>query len=107
MENRIVLAILVGFIVTWLPRVVPFVLVKRKPLPVLVVKLLRFLPLSIIFALTLSSIMDESIGNVPGILPIETVASVATLYTVMKTKNMLLAVIVGVLVTACLRFVIG
>lgn len=104
MNNRyIFLAILVALVVTWVPRVLPFALTKGKFLPPLALKFLRFLPLSIIFALTLSSIVDERVGSIPRILPVETLALVPTFAVVLKTKNILLAVIVGVIVTAILR----
>lgn len=103
-NKYVLLAILAASVVTWVPRVLPFVLTKGKSLPPLALKFLRFLPLSIIFALTLSSIVDEKVGHVPGILPVEMLALVPTFLVVLKTKNILLAVVVGVVVTAGLRF---
>lgn len=106
-DQYVFLAILIALVVTWVPRVLPFVLTKGKSLPPLVLKFLRFLPLSIIFALTLSSVVDEQVGNFPKFLPIETLALLPTFFVVLKTKNILLAVVVGVAVTAGLRFLSG
>lgn len=103
-DRFIFLAILTALAVTWVPRVFPFVLTKGRSLPPLVLKFLRFLPISIIFALTLSSIVDEKVGRIPGILPVETLALLPTFFVIVKTKNILLAVGVGVAVTAGLRF---
>ncbi|MBF0788062.1 MULTISPECIES: AzlD domain-containing protein [unclassified Streptococcus] len=105
MINRYILvAILMALVVTWVPRVLPFVLIKGKTLSPVALKFLRFLPISIIFSLTLSSIIDEKVGSIPSILPVETMALVVTFLVILKTKNILLAVGVGVAVTAGLRF---
>ncbi|MGU8020947.1 AzlD domain-containing protein [Streptococcus suis] len=102
-KTSILLIILVSALVTWLPRVLPFVLTQNKSLPPKLVKFLSFLPITIIFALTLSSIMDEEVGSLPSLLPVESLALIPTLLVVLRTKNILLAVVVGVLTTAALR----
>ncbi|HEM6238738.1 TPA: AzlD domain-containing protein [Streptococcus suis] len=104
-KTSILLIILVSALVTWLPRVLPFVLTQNKSLPPKLVKFLSFLPITIIFALTLSSIMDEKVGSLPSLLPVESLALIPTLLVVLRTKNILLAVVVGVLTTAALRLV--
>ncbi|MBO4107665.1 AzlD domain-containing protein [Streptococcus suis] len=102
-KTSILLIILASALVTWLPRVLPFVLTQNKSLPSRMVKFLSFLPITIIFALTLSSIMDEEVGSLPNLLPVESLARLPTFLVVLRTKNILLAVVVGVLTTAALR----
>ncbi|HEM5079733.1 TPA: AzlD domain-containing protein [Streptococcus suis] len=102
-KTSILLITLASALVTWLPRVLPFVLTQNKSLPPKLVKFLSFLPITIIFALTLSSIMDEEVGSLPNLLPVESLALIPTLLVVLRTKNILLAVVVGVLTTAALR----
>ncbi|HFU4451991.1 TPA: AzlD domain-containing protein [Streptococcus suis] len=102
-KTSILLIILASALVTWLPRVLPFVLTQNKSLPLRMVKFLSFLPITIIFALTLSSIMDEGVGSLPNLLLVESLALIPTFWVVLKTKNILLAVLVGVLTTAALR----
>ncbi|HEL2401240.1 TPA: AzlD domain-containing protein [Streptococcus suis] len=102
-KTSILLIILASALVTWLPRVLPFVLTQNKSLPPRMVKFLSFLPITIIFALTLSSIMDEEVGSLPSLLPVESLALIPTFLVVLRTKNILLAVVVGVLTTAALR----
>lgn len=104
-KTSILLIILATALVTWVPRVLPFVLTQNKSLPPRMVKFLSFLPITIIFALTLSSIMDEKVGSLPSLLPVESLALIPTLLVVLRTKNILLAVVVGVLTTAALRLV--
>lgn len=102
-KTSILLIILASALVTWLPRILPFVLTQNKSLPPRMVKFLSFLPITIIFALTLSSIMDEEVGSLPNLLPVESLALIPTFLVVLRTKNILLAVVVGVLTTAALR----
>ncbi|HEM5043901.1 TPA: AzlD domain-containing protein [Streptococcus suis] len=104
-KTSILLIILASALVTWLPRVLPFVLTQNKSLPPKLVKFLSFLPITIIFALTLSSIMDEEVGSLPSLLPVESLALIPTFLVVLRTKNILLAVVVGVLTTAALRLI--
>ncbi len=104
-KTSILLIILASALVTWLPRVLPFVLTQNKSLPPKLVKFLSFLPITIIFALTLSSIVDEKVGSLPSILPVESLAILPTFFVVLKTKNILLAVLVGVVTTALLRLI--
>ncbi|AXI66736.1 TPA: AzlD domain-containing protein [Streptococcus suis] len=104
-KTSILLIILAAALVTWVPRVLPFVLTQNKSLPPKLVKFLSFLPITIIFALTLSSIMDEKVGSLPSLLPVESLALLPTFLVVLRTKNILLAVVVGVLTTAALRLI--
>ncbi|HEL2554999.1 TPA: AzlD domain-containing protein [Streptococcus suis] len=104
-KTSILLIILVSALVTWVPRVLPFVLTQNKSLPPKLVKFLSFLPITIIFALTLSSIMDEKVGSLPSLLLVESLALIPTFLVVLRTKNILLAVVVGVLTTAALRLI--
>ncbi|HEM6082280.1 TPA: AzlD domain-containing protein [Streptococcus suis] len=104
-KTSILLIILASALVTWLPRVLPFVLTQNKSLPPRMVKFLSFLPITIIFALTLSSIMDEKVGSLPSFLPVESLAILPTFLVVLRTKNILLAVVIGVLTTAALRLI--
>ncbi|MGU8060690.1 AzlD domain-containing protein [Streptococcus suis] len=104
-KTNILLIILMAALVTWVPRVLPFVLTQNKSLPPKLVKFLSFLPITIIFALTLSSIMDEKVGSLPSFLLVESLAILPTFFVVLKTKNILLAVLVGVVTTALLRLI--
>ena len=81
-KTNILLIILAAALVTWVPRVLPFVLTQHKSLPPKLVKLLSFLPITIIFALTLSSIMDEKVGSLPSFLLVESLAILPTFFVV-------------------------
>ena len=64
-SSYVLVAILLGFVVSWVPRVAPFILVKYKGLPEIVIRFLKYLPVSILFALTFSSLFDVEIGHLP------------------------------------------
>ena len=84
----ILIAILLGFVVSWVPRVLPFVLVKYKGLPDIVVRFLHYLPVSILFALILSSLTAEKIGHLPQFKLMEILATVPTVIVAFKSKNL-------------------
>ena len=81
------------------------VLVKYKGLPDIVVRFLHYLPVSILFALILSSLTTEKIGHLPQFKWMEILATVPTVIVAFKSKNLLYAVIVGIISMALIRFV--
>ena len=101
-NSFILIAILLGFVVSWVPRVLPFILVKYKDI---VVQFLHYLPVSILFALILSSLMTEKIGHLPQLKWMEILASVPTVIVAFKSKNLLYAVTVGIVSMALIRLV--
>ncbi len=66
-SKYILMAIVFSGLVTWIPRMIPFILVKYKGLPAIVERFLKFLPVSIIFALILSSVVTGKVGSLPQI----------------------------------------
>ncbi|GGE34796.1 AzlD domain-containing protein [Streptococcus himalayensis] len=105
MESSYILkAIALAALVTWLPRVIPFVLVKYRGLPDLVMRFLRFLPVTIIFVLILSSLTQGSVGHFPSFKWVDIFAAIPTLYVAFRYRNLLGSVIFGVVLLALLRF---
>ncbi|EHJ51739.1 AzlD domain-containing protein [Streptococcus macacae] len=102
-NSFILMAIVLSAVVTWLPRIIPFVLTKYKALPDFLLRFLNYLPITIIFALTLSSVITERTGHLPTIKWLELLTVLPTFWVAAKTKNILLAVVVGVFTMACLR----
>jgi len=62
-SKYLLLAVIFSGLVTWIPRMIPFILVKYKGLPAIVERFLKFLPVSIIFALILSSVVTGKVGS--------------------------------------------
>ena len=102
-SKYILLAILCSALVTWLPRVLPFILVKYKGLPPIVERFLKFLPVSIIFALILPSVTTAQSGHLPSFKWLDLVVVFPTTYVAFKYKNLILTVIFGVILIALLR----
>lgn len=98
-------AIFLAALVTWIPRILPYFLVKLAKLPDKVVQFLSYLPITIIFALILSSIFTEEVTQLPRLKWVEFLAVLPTFFVVAKTKNVMLAVAVGIICVAFLRFV--
>ena len=105
-SKYILLAILLSPLVTWIPRVLPFILVKYKGLPPMVERFLKYLPVSIIFTLILSSVTNAKTGQLPSFKWLDLLAIFPTTYIAFKYKNLILTVICGVVLVALLRLVI-
>lgn len=94
---EIFLIILFMGLVTYLPRIIPLIVLSRLNLPTLLLEWLSFLPVAILGALLLPLlIMPEgelfiSLQN-PFLL-----ASVPTFLVAFKTKNLLLTVLLGMI----------
>ncbi|MEW4354668.1 AzlD domain-containing protein [Streptococcus pneumoniae] len=104
-NSYILQAILLAALVTWLPRVIPFLLVKYRGLPAIVMRFLKFLPVTIIFVLILSSLTKGEIGQFPSFKSLDLLAAIPTLYVAFRYRNLLGSVIFGVVLLAFLRFI--
>ena len=89
--------------VTWLPRVLPFALVRNITLPAVVLKWLSYIPVCILSALVFDSLFkrEESFVainwlNVGALLP--------TLFVAILTKSLSKTVIAGVVTMAFIRW---
>ena len=102
-SKYILLAIVFSGLVTWIPRVIPFILVKYKGLPAIVERFLKFLPVSIIFALILSSVVTGKIESFPQIKWLDFLAVFPTAFVAFRYRNLVGTVIFGVALIAVLR----
>ena len=105
-SKYILLAILLSALVTWIPRILPFILVKYKGLPPMAERFLKYLPVSIIFALILSSVTNAKTGQLPSFKWLDLMAVFPTTYIAFKYKNLILTVICGVILVALLRLAV-
>ena len=99
------LAVIFSGLVTWIPRMIPFILVKYKGLPAIVERFLKFLPVSIIFALILSSVVTGKVGSLPQIKWLDFLAVFPTAWVAFRYRNLVGTVLFGVVLTAVLRLV--
>ncbi|WP_099364230.1 AzlD domain-containing protein [Fredinandcohnia onubensis] len=103
--NVSILLIIVGSaIVTFIPRVIPFIVIRKIGLPKIVIKWLSFIPICIFTALIVDSfiIQDESILSIDWRV---LAAIIPTLIVAIWTKSLSVTVIVGVVCMATIRFV--
>ena len=84
---------------------IPFILAKYKGLAPIVERFLKFLPVSIIFALILSSVATGKIGDFPQIKWLDLIAAFSTAFVAFRYRNLVGTVLFGVVLIAVLRLV--
>ena len=82
------------------PYEIPFILVKYKGLPAIVERFLKFLPVSIIFALILSSVVTGKVGSLPQIKWLDFLAVFPTAWVAFRYRNLVGTVLFGVVLIA-------
>ena len=104
-SKYLLLAVIFSGLVTWIPRMIPFILVKYKGLPAIVERFLKFLPVSIIFALILSSVVTGKVGSLPQIKWLDFLAVFPTAWVAFRYRNLVGTVLFGVVLIGVLRLV--
>lgn len=104
-SSYLLVVIMFSGLVTWISRIIPFILVKYKSLPAIVERFLKFLPVSIIFALLLSSVVTGKIGNLPEIKWLDAIAIFPTIFVAFRYRNLVGTVLFGVVLIALLRVI--
>ena len=100
------LLLIVGcMVVTWLPRMLPFLVVRTVTLPPIVLRWLQYIPVCILSALVFETIFQVEERFVT-INWLHAVALVPTFVVAIWTKSLSLTVVVGVVTMACLRIII-
>lgn len=92
-------------VVTWLPRIIPFVFVRSVKLPEVVLKWLSFIPICILSALVVENLLNTDHSYVTLDWPVF-VAFIPTLIIAVWTKSLSTTVIVGVISMATIRFLL-
>ena len=90
-------------VVTWLSRVLPFILLKKFNLPKPVIEYLSFVPIIIMSALWFSSLFIQNLGHLPKLNIENLVTSLPTVLSAIITKNLFVVVIVGIITLAIVR----
>ena len=103
--SYILLKILGCTIVTWLSRVLPFVLLKKFDLPKAIIEYLSFVPIVIMSALWFDSLFIQKIGEFPQINYENLLASLPTVVSAIISKSLLVIVVVGIISLAIIRYV--
>ncbi len=102
--NWTIFLIIVGCaLVTMIPRVLPFLVVRNMVLPQPVMKWLSYIPVCIFTALVVESMLDKQ-GTTLHIEWPAVIVLVPTLLVAIKTKSLSMTVVVGVVCMAIVRF---
>ncbi|EGC68422.1 Branched-chain amino acid transport protein (AzlD) [Enterococcus casseliflavus ATCC 12755] len=103
MTNFVILMLVCG-LVTWLPRIVPFLFSKKLVFPETFTVFLSYLPLCILAALLVQNLLIFREGQFPILKVKETIACILALLVGYYTKDLMKIVITGVIAMALLRF---
>lgn len=106
-NNYVLVTILGSAIVTWIPRIFPFLLSKKIDFPKWVIDFLSYLPICILTALLFQSILEVQEKGFPHLKTLEAISCLPTLLVAIRTKDLMKTVIVGVITTALLRLILG
>ena len=102
--SYILLTILGCTIVTWLSRVLPFVLLKKFDLPKAIIEYLSFVPIVIMSVLWFDGLFIQKIGEFPQINYENLLASLPTVVSAIISKSLLVIVAVGILSLGIIRY---
>ncbi|MEG0439195.1 MAG: AzlD domain-containing protein [Solibacillus sp.] len=98
-----VLVILGCAVVTWLPRILPFVFVKNVKMPDVVLRWLAYIPVCILSALVIEGMFVKE-AQLVTIDWLHLCAFIPTLLVALVTKSLSKTVVAGVITMAALRF---
>ncbi|EMX4397297.1 AzlD domain-containing protein [Listeria innocua] len=105
-SNYTLLVILGCGLVTFIPRVLPFIFVRKLQLPSVVIRYLSYVPLCILTALFVQSLLITNENSVPSINIENLLATLPTIIAAILTKNLMWIVVVGIISMAVIRLVI-
>ena len=98
-----VLLILGCALVTWIPRILPFVLVKNMKLPKIVLRWLAYIPVCILSALVIEGFFKKD-STIVTVQWINILVFIPTLLVALLSKSLSKTVIAGVVTMAGFRF---
>lgn len=89
-------------LVTWLPRIIPFIFVRNVQLPELILRWLKYIPVCVLSAIIIGNLLQTSNNRVSVNWAI-LITLVPTIAVAIHTKSLSLTVIVGVACMALTR----
>ena len=93
-------------LVTWLPRVIPFLLVRKVHIPQIITDFLSYIPLCILTALLVKSLTLYQKDTWPIMHTEYILAAIPTIISAIVTRNLMWVVIVGMAAMALIRSLI-
>ncbi|OCG01170.1 AzlD domain-containing protein [Gilliamella sp. wkB112] len=104
MTTYSLLIILGSGLVTWLPRVIPFILVHKLQLPDIVIRFLSYVPICILTALFVQNLFVVKPDEFPDFNVEYCLAAIPTIIVAVLTKNLMWIVISGMAFMAMIRY---
>ena len=98
-----VLLILGCALVTWVPRILPFVIVKNLKMPDILLRWLAYIPVCILSALVIEGLFEKQ-AHIVTIQWMNVMALIPTLVVAVLTKSLSKTVVVGVITMAIMRY---
>lgn len=98
------LIILGSGLVTWLPRIIPFILVRKLQLPDMVIRFLSYVPICILTALFVQNLFIVRSGSFPEFNLEYCFAAIPTIIVAQLTKNLMLIVVTGMCAMSVIRY---
>lgn len=92
-------------VVTWIPRILPFVFSKQLVFPKRIKRYLDYLPLAILSALLFQNLLMVNPGHLPQVKGNEILACIPALMVGYYTRDLMKIVLAGVITVAFLRLV--
>lgn len=105
MSTYIFVTILLCGLVTWLSRIVPFAIIKNLSVPQWLISFLSFVPVAIMTAIFVESLLTYHAGHWPEFNLPNIYASIPAILAGALTKSLLAVVITGIVAMAVLRLV--
>jgi len=103
-RQDVLLLILLAGVVTWIPRVLPFIVLHRLKVPQIAAEFLSFVPVCLLGALSIQSMFVQEAGHL--FLSNEHIlATIPTVLTAIFSRSLVATVIVGVCAMAIIRFI--
>ncbi|MDN6029675.1 MAG: AzlD domain-containing protein [Lactococcus plantarum] len=99
------LTLLFSVIITWIIRVVPFPLAKAIQFPPFFKRFLTYLSLSMMTSLLVSELLILHQGSLPTLDWMRTLAMIPSFLVGYFRKSLMLSVMTGVVIMACLRLI--
>lgn len=104
MDAQVLLIILFMALVTYLPRMLPLILVSRRSLPEPLVQWLRFVPVTVLASLLGPSLLAREETLALSLQNYYLLAAVPAVLVAYRTKQMLPTVLTGMITVALLRY---
>ncbi|WP_054711906.1 AzlD domain-containing protein [Bacillus sp. JCM 19041] len=102
-SSGMLLLILGCLLVTFIPRVLPFIFVRKIQMPSIVLKWLSFIPICILTALVVEGIVTDTDQFISFDWQVVAVL-IPTILVALFTKSLSLTVLIGVILMAGVRF---